>query len=230
MGQGLGGVETELRRSAWVTRSSTRSRTTTLVRTPCALAVLRTRDYSRSRQPSSPPRSPSSPRARWPFPSETRKLLALRDELSSRGLGYLLDTWRCDDEARCDPCGPTAGAPDSWGAWHYVACRVTPSGSAPPRRRVPENARRRDENRRRRGDDVFRGDERAPQRLEHRRHVREPAARLVSVLAPARARPGRRPSGRFDAGVARRVLPELQELDLSHNRAWRARFGARRGV
>ena len=26
------------------------------------------------------------------FPSETRKLLALRDELSSRGLGYLLDT------------------------------------------------------------------------------------------------------------------------------------------
>ena len=91
-----------------------------------------------------------------------------------------------------------------------VALRRVPrppgAGSAPPRRRVPKTPSPR-RKRRRRGGDVFRGDERAPQRLEHRRHVREPAARLVSVLAPARARPGRRPSGRFDAGVARRVLP-----------------------
>jgi len=74
------------------------------------------------------------------FPSETRKLLALRDELSSRGLGYLLDTWRCDDEARCDPCGPTAGAPDSWGAWHYVACRVLPERERAAEASRPENA------------------------------------------------------------------------------------------
>jgi hypothetical protein len=74
------------------------------------------------------------------FPSETRKLLALRDELSSRGLGYLLDTWRCDDEARCDPCGPTAGAPDSWGAWHYVACRVLPERERAAEAARPENA------------------------------------------------------------------------------------------
>ena len=81
-----------------------------------------------------------SPARALTFPTETRKLLALRDELSSRGLGYLLDTWRCDDEARCDPCGPTAGAPDSWGAWHYVACRVLPERERAAEASRPENA------------------------------------------------------------------------------------------
>ena len=74
------------------------------------------------------------------FPTETRKLLTLRDELVSRGLGYLLDNWRCDDEARCDPCGPTAGAPDSWGAWHYIACRVLPERERAAEASRPENA------------------------------------------------------------------------------------------
>ena len=120
--------------------SSTRSRTTTPsehhARSPfSARATIRARASPRRRRARPPP-----PARALTFPSETRKLLALRDELSSRGLGYLLDTWRCDDEARCDPCGPTAGAPDSWGAWHYVACRVLPERERAAEASRPENA------------------------------------------------------------------------------------------
>ena len=50
------------------------------------------------------------------FPTEVNTLLALKDELERRGLGYLLSTWRCPSEGECDPCGPDAGASDSWGA------------------------------------------------------------------------------------------------------------------
>lgn len=41
------------------------------------------------------------------FPSEVTKLLALKAELEARGLGYLLDTWKCppEGEGACDPCG-----------------------------------------------------------------------------------------------------------------------------
>ena len=69
------------------------------------------------------------------FPSEVRKLTALKAELESRGLGYLLDTWVGDD-----PCGPTAGAPDSWGAWHYVACRALPAAEREALLALGENA------------------------------------------------------------------------------------------
>lgn len=64
------------------------------------------------------------------FPGEVTKLLALKAELENRGLGYLLDTWICppEGEGECDPCGPTAGRGDSWGAWHYIACRQVPPG------------------------------------------------------------------------------------------------------
>ena len=62
------------------------------------------------------------------LPTEVSKLLALKTELERRGLGYLLDTWTCAKDGECDPCGPTAGERDSWGAWHYVACRWVPSG------------------------------------------------------------------------------------------------------
>ena len=64
------------------------------------------------------------------FPGEVTKLLALKAELERRGLGYLLDTWICppEGEGECDPCGPTAGRGDSWGAWHYIACRQVPPG------------------------------------------------------------------------------------------------------
>ena len=80
-----------------------------------------------------------SPATALTFPSETRKLLALKRELTERGLGYLLDTWVCDD-TQCDPCGPTAGASDSWGAWHYVACRVLPKRERDAEASRPENA------------------------------------------------------------------------------------------
>ena len=80
-----------------------------------------------------------SPATALTFPSETRKLLALRDELSNRGLEYLLDTWVCDDQ-ECDPCGPTAGESDSWGAWHYVACRVLPENERAAEAKRPENS------------------------------------------------------------------------------------------
>jgi hypothetical protein len=62
------------------------------------------------------------------FPTEVAKLLALKAELETRGLGYLLDSWTCPPEGECDPCGPTAGNGDSWGAWHYIACRQVPPG------------------------------------------------------------------------------------------------------
>jgi len=60
------------------------------------------------------------------------KLLALRDELTSRGLGYLLKTWVCpsSNPAECDPCGKNSGADDSWGflngggGWEHIACRT----------------------------------------------------------------------------------------------------------
>lgn len=41
------------------------------------------------------------------FPTEVTKLLALKAELEARGLGYLLDTWKCppEGEGECDPCG-----------------------------------------------------------------------------------------------------------------------------
>lgn len=41
------------------------------------------------------------------FPTEVAKLLALKAELETRGLGYLLDTWKCPPEGQgqCDPCG-----------------------------------------------------------------------------------------------------------------------------
>ena len=80
------------------------------------------------------------------FPTEVNKLLALKEELERRGLGYLLSTWRCPSEGECDPCGPDAGASDSWGAWHYIACRHLPEAeraeeAAKPRNRAVVSAR-----------------------------------------------------------------------------------------
>jgi hypothetical protein len=47
------------------------------------------------------------------LPSEVTKLLALKADLEVRGLGYLMESWSCDErvvmgEEGCDPCGPTS--------------------------------------------------------------------------------------------------------------------------
>ena len=206
LGRGLGGVETELRRRVGHA-SSTRSRTTTPsehhARSPfSARAAIRARASPRRRRA-----RPAPPRARADVPvgdaeaaRAPRRALLARARLPARHLAV-----RRRGAVR--PVRPHRRRARLLGR---VALRRVPRppGAGARRRGVASRKRRRLGRRgRRREDDVFRGDERAPQRLEHRRHVREPAARLVSVLAPARARPGRRPFGWFDAGVARRVLP-----------------------
>jgi Fungal cellulose binding domain len=60
------------------------------------------------------------------------KLLNLRDELISRGLGYLLKTWTCPSASivDCNPCGRFSGDDSSWGylngggGWEHIACRT----------------------------------------------------------------------------------------------------------
>jgi len=53
------------------------------------------------------------------LPSEVAKLLALKAELEVRGLGYLMESWTCDERAvvgeeGCDPCGPTSVGRCRW--------------------------------------------------------------------------------------------------------------------
>ena len=58
--------------------------------------------------------SPCLPRPSLPSSCpQVMKLLALRDELTRRGLGYLLHTWLCPtegaDDGSCNPCGKNSG-------------------------------------------------------------------------------------------------------------------------
>jgi hypothetical protein len=50
------------------------------------------------------------------LPGEVTKLLALKVELETRGLGYLLDTWTCPPpgQGACDPCGYGRGCGYLW--------------------------------------------------------------------------------------------------------------------
>ena len=87
--------------------------------------------------------APARPALAKTFPSEVAKLLALRTELERRGLRYLLETWRCppaSSGAPCDPCGASSGASDSWGDWHYVACRAVPLRERVAAASLPTNA------------------------------------------------------------------------------------------
>jgi hypothetical protein len=141
------------------------------------------------------------------FPSEVRKLTALKAELESRGLGYLLDTWVGDD-----PCGPTAGAPDSWGAWHYVACRALPAAEREALLALGENAAAR-----RTPASYFAVTNVHLSDL----NVEGELDALDALCAFSHLRELDLDGGRLTGPIPRwlgRCFPELTELDLSHNR------------
>jgi hypothetical protein len=63
-----------------------------------------------------------------------QRLLALRDEMQTRGIGSAISSWTCPSDRPCNPCGTRSGSDDAWGhdggGWDHIACRTYDMTSA----------------------------------------------------------------------------------------------------